>query len=104
MLDKTQLEKLIMERFPGTFDPVGLKELITTIEHAEDVIKGNIEGYLTTGVEPELEVEGYSYADLRKNHGMTPLAALLTLNYLMKNPEKAKEALNKGHDFVGTKE
>lgn len=54
-----------------------------------------------TGVLPELELEGYSIQHLMKEHGMSPIAALLTLDWLKRNPEEAITSLDKGHDWVG---
>jgi hypothetical protein len=49
---------------------------------------------------PNMEVEGYTFASLVSEHGMKPIAALLTLDWLIREPEKAKESLKKGHDVV----
>lgn len=56
-----------------------------------------------TGEIPPLEVEGYTVERLVTEHGMKPIAALLTLDWLKREPEKAKASLIKGHDFVGKK-
>lgn len=100
MLNKSQLEKLIAERLPGVYNPVGMDEAIYAIEKADESVRSKLEEYLTTGKEPEMTIEGYSYSSLKKDHGMNPIAALLTLNFLIKQPEKAKESLRKGHDHV----
>ena len=45
-------------------------------------------------------VEGYSASDLMSERGMNPIAALLSLDWLIREPEQAKESLRKGHDRV----
>lgn len=102
MLNKLQLEKLISDKFPGTYNPAGLNIVLSSIERSDSDIREKIEHYLTNGEEPALELEGYSYATLKNDHGMNPIAALLTLDWLKRSPEEAKESLKKGHDFVGS--
>lgn len=53
-----------------------------------------------TGELPELTVEGYSVSKLIKEHNMKAPAAFLTLDWLLREPEKAKASLRKGHDKV----
>lgn len=54
----------------------------------------------TTGEVPRLSVAGYSTQDLIEQHGMNPIAAFLTLDWLAREPEKARTALRRGHDRV----
>lgn len=103
MIDKPQLENLIKERVPSINHPLGLEKVIHSIENADESIRSKVEEFLTTGKEPEMVVEGYSYDTLRKEHRMNPIAALLTLDYLLREPEKAKESLRRGHDYITKK-
>jgi hypothetical protein len=48
----------------------------------------------------DLVVEGYTVQRLMEEHGMNPIAAFLTLDWLMREPEKAKVSLARGHDRV----
>lgn len=43
-----------------------------------------------------LVVEDFSFDDLIGKWGMKPIGAFITLDWLIREPEKAKEALNKG--------
>lgn len=47
---------------------------------------------------PSVEVEGYSVERLMLEHGMNPIAALLTLDFLRREPQRALTSLHKGHD------
>lgn len=48
------------------------------------------------GEEENFEVEGYSIRDLMHSRNMTYPAALLTLDWLVKDPQKAIESLKRG--------
>jgi hypothetical protein len=52
---------------------------------------------------PSMVVEGYTVSRLADEHGMKPIAALLTLDWLIRDPVQAKISLHKGHDFVISK-
>lgn len=47
-----------------------------------------------------LEVEGFTVKRLMKHHGMNPVAAFLTLDWLKREPDAALSSLVKGHDYV----
>lgn len=47
---------------------------------------------------PVVEVEGYTMERLMLEHGMNPFAALLTLDFLRREPQRALISLRKGHD------
>lgn len=49
---------------------------------------------------PEIEVEGYTVASLMQRQGMNPIAAFLTLDWLFREPERARASLRRGHDRV----
>lgn len=52
------------------------------------------------GIVPNVEVEGYTVERLAHEHGMNTIAALLTLDFLRCEPNRALESLRKGHDRV----
>lgn len=47
------------------------------------------------------EVEGFSSAQLVRDHSLHPPAAFLMLDWLLRDPSAAKAALTRGHDSVG---
>lgn len=51
-----------------------------------------------TGEIVALEVEEYDIQRLADEHGMNPIAAFLTLDWLLKEPEAALASLARGHD------
>lgn len=48
------------------------------------------------GVEADYSSQGYSILGLMESRGMTYPAALLTIDWLIREPEKALESLNRG--------
>ena len=45
---------------------------------------------------PQIIIEGYSYKTLVENYGMKPIGAFLTLDWLIREPQKALTSLKKG--------
>jgi hypothetical protein len=52
------------------------------------------------GTLPVLEVAGYTLHTLMEEHGMNPIAAFLTLDWLVRDPQSARASLEKGHDYI----
>lgn len=48
------------------------------------------------GTSPQITVEGYTYERLVDEFNMKPMGALITLDWLIREPENAKNALIKG--------
>lgn len=63
-------------------------------------VQGAFLRFWETGEIPHLEVEDYTVSRLAEEHDMKPIAALLTLDWLIRDPAKAKASLKKGHDLV----
>ena len=53
-----------------------------------------------TGNLTDLQIEGYSVKRLIDEHSMNPIAAFLTLDWLSREPEKARASLARGHDRI----
>lgn len=49
---------------------------------------------------PDIEIEGYSVKRLWEEHQQKPIAAILTLDWLNREPEEALASLARGHDKV----
>lgn len=58
------------------------------------------EQWRTTGDLPDLEAEGYSLRSLVEELCLNPIGALLTLDWLLVEPEAAKSAIQEGYDIV----
>lgn len=65
--------------------------------HIVPELKEALTAWLEKGECPILEAEGYTTADLMKRTpGMTYPAALLTLDWLKREPEKASQTIERG--------
>ena len=54
------------------------------------------EALFTNKENPSVSIEGFSYETLVTDYKMNPVGALITLDWLIREPEIAKEALKKG--------
>jgi hypothetical protein len=53
-----------------------------------------------SGVPVAISAEGLTVQSLMEQRGLNPVAAILTLDWLLREPEKARLAISKGHDRV----
>jgi len=63
-------------------------------------VQASFHKWWTTGHLDVLEVEQYTVQRLMNEHGMNPVAAFLTLDWLIREPEKARTSLARGHDVL----
>ena len=54
------------------------------------------EALFTNNEKPTVSIEGFSYDTFLTDYNMNPIGALITLDWLIREPEIAKEALKKG--------
>ena len=59
-----------------------------------------VEQWWQTHTLSAIAIEGYTLNRLMREHGMNPIAAMLTLDWLAREPEKAMSSLARGHDRV----
>jgi hypothetical protein len=52
------------------------------------------------GLDPRLEVKGYTLKRLIEEYGFGPIAAFLDMDWLIREPEKASQALSEGYDVI----
>ncbi|MCB0209630.1 MAG: hypothetical protein KDJ52_09880 [Anaerolineae bacterium] len=53
-----------------------------------------------TGQLTSFAIEGYTIERLQTEHSMNPIAAFLTLDWLLTEPEAAHASLQRGHDKI----
>ncbi len=63
-------------------------------------IKTDFENWWLTGEIPGSEIEGYTVSRLQGEYSMNPIAAFLTLDWLIRDPEIARTTLERGFDRV----
>jgi hypothetical protein len=86
------------------YPPQGAQIIADKLANSTSQIQTIFNKFWEDGNVPDIEVEGYTISDLTEEHGMKPIAAFLTLDWLIREPEKAKASLQKGHDYVEKRE
>ena len=71
-------------------------EMAKKIENSDKKIYNAILDYIEKGLEPTISVEDYSCKQLTQKFGMSVIAALLTLDWLLREPTEAKRAILDG--------
>jgi hypothetical protein len=84
------------------YPPPGAQLVADKIERLHSDLREPFELWWNTGEVPTVEVEGYTVARLMTDHGLKPLAALLTLDWLLREPETAQATIARGHDRIDT--
>jgi hypothetical protein len=69
---------------------------INKINNFSGTISEAFNDWMSNGKEPSIVVEDYSYTELIEKYSMTSIGAFITLDWLVKDPEKAKKALTEG--------
>ncbi|MEZ6234369.1 MAG: hypothetical protein R3B68_09280 [Phycisphaerales bacterium] len=80
-------------------------------EHGADIVAAKLgrlspdlatqaEAWWTRGAAISMEAHGHTVESLRRDHGLGDVAAILTLDWIMREPEKALRQLARGHDSI----
>jgi len=75
-------------------------EIIEDLSNCSEQIRSAFLHWWNTGVLPDIEIEQYNVSRLKKEYGMNPIGALLSLDWLLKEPDEAKAALKRGYDEI----
>ena len=94
MLDKVALRTQLIRDFD--YPPDGAEMVADDFIQAGAPIRLALKGWLTDGTIPSLEVQGFTVRRLMGDYRMNIFAALLTLDSLSKNPDRALATLKKG--------
>jgi hypothetical protein len=73
---------------------------ILDLSDADELIQKEFLNWWNTGQVSELMIEGYTVERLNAEHSMNPIAAFLTLDWLLKEPDVALKSLSHGHDVI----
>jgi len=98
MMETKKIFNLLINEFD--LSPKAAQIVVEKLETVNPTIKVAIDQFLESGVLTNLEIEEYTVQRLIKEHGMNPFAAMLTLDWLIREPNEAKKSLKKGHDWV----
>ena len=90
-MNQQQIKQKLTEcGYPERFLDVVSKELMSVSSSLQPIV----ENWLVSGEEKDYVFDGYSLLDLRDSKGFQYPAAILTLDWIMTDPEKAVLALN----------
>ena len=73
-----------------------LDKTATKIENLSQPLKEAFSMWVDCGIEPSFSIKGYSYQTLIEKFDMKPIGAFLTLDWIIREPEKAIDNLNRG--------
>ncbi len=85
------LQLLSEEQYPAYM----IESTLNKIESMCPKVKIIFDDWISSGEVPSITVEGYSISQLSADYGMKTIGAFLTLDWLVREPEKAKQALKK---------
>lgn len=66
------------------------------LQYIDDNLKSHLNKWLVSEEESDYYAEGFSLLELKRKYDMTYPAALLTMDWLIKEPENAIRSINKG--------
>lgn len=92
-MNKEILLKLLKEE---EYSPNIIEATISKLINLQPLVADNFELWLSEGILPSLEIEGFSYQILVNDYGMKPIGAFLTLDWLCRDPKRASLSLKRG--------
>ncbi|MBR3454820.1 MAG: hypothetical protein IKH26_05825 [Bacteroidaceae bacterium] len=92
-MNETQIEALL---FSNGYTEKQAKTIANELLQIDTSLQPLLEKWMEKGTETDVEAEGFSLVELMKQFKMTYPAALLTIDWLIKEPEIAVKAVRKG--------
>jgi hypothetical protein len=100
-MDKAQIKQKIQEKWPNDYmQEHTLEVTLEDITKFSAPLLHEFENFLETGEPAKMEIEGWNYEKLTKERGLHPVGAFITLDWLLREPEEAKKALERGFDSI----
>ena len=93
IMERNDVLKLLKEQGYPEFM---LEKTADKVAAFEPIIATAFKSFCAEGKVPDIVIEGYDYNILVSEFSMKPVGAFITLDWLVREPEKAKEALIKG--------
>ncbi len=92
-MDKQILRQLLIDNgYPSHM----IEKTIEKIEHFQPKVRKAFDSWVTSGKEPNMKIQDYSFAELRRDYGMKAIGAFITLDWLIRDPENATRSLKRG--------
>lgn len=99
-MSNEEIVKLTQSKYPELYSNDKVHILTSGLKKMSLLVKKALETFLQTNEHEEINLLGYSIQNLTAEQGMNEIAAYLTLDWIIREPDKAIESLKKGHDFV----
>lgn len=87
------IEKTLIQRGYKQEDAISVASELAEVS---DCLKNALDKWLKDGSETDYEVEGYSILSLKEQFEMTFPAALLSIDWIIKDPSEAIECIKRG--------
>ncbi len=98
-LDPVVIAARLVEEFG--YSPASAEITALDLTNCSSKVWDEFSRWWQTGALGPPEVEGFSAAQLVRDHSLLPPAAFLMLDWLLRDPSAAKAALARGYDSVG---
>lgn len=89
-----------LEKYPEVYTEENIEGILQKIEDLPPELREGLDKFLETGETPDIEVEGWTVEKLKEERGLNEIASILALDWLGREPEKAKETLKRGFDRI----
>lgn len=73
-----------------------VESTIAKLNKLQPIVADSFDSWLNHGKIPDIVLEGYTYNILVNDFGMKPVGAFLALDWLCRDPQKAKLSLKRG--------
>ena len=92
-MEKQLIENILKEeKYPDYM----LEKTIEKVERFAPTVMEVFEEWSKSKKEPAISIEGFSYRQLVSEYGMKPVGAFITLDWILRDPQKAVAALKRG--------
>lgn len=93
-MNSQYIEKTLVERGEYTESQAAL--ITKDLMQIDSMLMPSLSKWIKDGVETDFSVEGFTLYGIKSKYNMTYPAALLTMDWLVKEPNIAKEAIKHG--------
>lgn len=92
-MERNRIIEILKEQGYPTFM---LEKTADKVENLSQPLKESFSKWVESGIEPSFSIKEYSYRTLIEKFNMKPVGAFITLDWIMREPEKAIESITKG--------
>ena len=90
------MEKIIAKLVSAGYPEAAAKVTAQELSQIDSSLNKALCSWLENGDETDMTIEGFTLSELKAKHKMTYPAALLTMDWLIKEPKVATIAIQKG--------